>query len=99
MLKIANKSHVPEGKTIAIDLPDGRSIALFNQNGQYYALNNFCPHKGAPLNEGKVENGIVTCPWHCWKFDIKSGECLSPEEAKVRSYKLFFEGDSIFIES
>lgn len=67
----------------------GRSIGVFNVGGRYYALYNRCPHKGAPLCEGIVTDGvegpgrgryelvkegeIVRCPWHGWEFDITTG--------------------------
>lgn len=54
----------------------GRPIALFKLDGEVFALDGICPHKGAPLGQGTVENGIVSCPLHGWQFDIKTGACL-----------------------
>jgi len=67
----------------------GRSIGVFNVGGRYYALRNACPHRVAPLCEGRVrglvvsngpydvrverEGEIVACPWHGWEFDITTG--------------------------
>lgn len=48
-------------------------VAIFNVDGQFYALDGVCPHQGGPLGEGTLEGGIVTCPWHGWQFNVRSG--------------------------
>jgi nitrite reductase (NADH) small subunit/3-phenylpropionate/trans-cinnamate dioxygenase ferredoxin subunit len=50
-------------------------IALFNLDGQIYALENTCPHAGGPLGEGTIEGEHIACPWHGWKFHIPTGVC------------------------
>jgi NAD(P)H-dependent nitrite reductase small subunit len=59
---------------------EGKQIALFNVDGQLYALSNRCPHARGPLSEGTIEHDgetcTVTCPWHYAKFDLKNGHLL-----------------------
>jgi nitrite reductase/ring-hydroxylating ferredoxin subunit len=57
---------------------DGRQIALFQgAGGSVRACNNRCPHEGYPLCEGHVdEGGVLTCRWHNWKFDLRTGANL-----------------------
>jgi len=55
----------------------GRELAVFHLDNQFHVLDNHCPHAGGPLAEGTVEAGVVTCPWHAWKFDVASGRCLT----------------------
>lgn len=50
-----------------------RSVAMFNVDGEVYALDNACRHAGGPLGEGVLENGVVTCPWHWWRYDVRTG--------------------------
>lgn len=76
-MKLANIEDVPPGKSIVVLINDGREIALFNVDGNIYALDNACPHMGGPLGEGELENGCVTCPWHGWQFDVKTGACAN----------------------
>ncbi len=52
---------------------DDRIVALFNVDGSYYALDGVCPHQGGPLGKGKLEGCVVTCPWHGWQFDVRTG--------------------------
>jgi nitrite reductase/ring-hydroxylating ferredoxin subunit len=49
-------------------------VALFNVDGQFFALDGICPHQGGPLGEGKLTGCIVTCPWHGWQFDVRTGQ-------------------------
>ncbi len=58
-------------KTVAVG---DRELAVFNVAGAYYAIDNICPHQGAPLAEGFVQDGAVTCPWHAWCFDLATGK-------------------------
>jgi nitrite reductase (NADH) small subunit len=98
-IKIAEKKDIPLGKSIIAKIPGGREIALFNIDGHIYALGNSCPHMGGPLGEGEIEDCMVTCPWHGWQFDIKSGECQNMPGDDASSIPLIVQGDDIFIES
>jgi nitrite reductase (NADH) small subunit len=64
----------------------GRTIAVFRQrDGQLFASDNECPHRGGPLADGIVGAGKVICPLHTWKFDLATGRCLG-EEVTIRTY-------------
>ena len=59
---------------------NGRMVAVFNADGKYWAIDDFCPHMGASLAGGYVADGIVTCPWHAWRFCIRDGRwCDNPK--------------------
>jgi nitrite reductase/ring-hydroxylating ferredoxin subunit len=61
---------------------DGKAIALFNVDGAFHAMEDTCLHAGGPLHEGALDGPIVTCPWHDWQFDVRSGRCdLNPKVA------------------
>ena len=57
---------------------DGVEIALFNVDGQYYAIRDVCPHDDGPLAEGPLTDCVIKCPRHGAEFDIRSGQVLSP---------------------
>lgn len=71
---VAKIGDLPPGTCQSVELQD-HGIALFNLDGDIYALDNTCPHAGGPLGEGTVEGDLVECPWHGWKFHIKTGAC------------------------
>lgn len=78
---------------------EGRKIAVFNLDGRFYALEDACPHRGGPLSEGSVSDGAVSCPWHSARFDIKSGQHLSPPASRgVPSFPVKVEGSMIQVD-
>jgi len=78
---------LPDGNCKTIELPAGRELALFNINGEFYATENSCSHKGAPLSEGILCEHVIECDWHGWQFDVRTGECLTVPE-KVLTYEV-----------
>jgi 3-phenylpropionate/trans-cinnamate dioxygenase ferredoxin subunit len=78
---------------------DGREIALFNCDGEYFALDNDCTHIGGPLCEGEITGDRVVCPWHGAEFSIRTGEVFGPPaDENVNSYRVRVEGGRILIE-
>lgn len=74
-IPVAQAADLRPGTCLAVELPEF-GVALFNIEGEIYALDNTCPHAGGPLGEGCLDGDIIACPWHGWKFNIRSGECL-----------------------
>jgi nitrite reductase (NADH) small subunit len=70
--KLAAVADCPPGSGKEIVVAD-RVVALFNVDGQFFALDGVCPHQGGPLAEGELTGCIVTCPWHGWQFDVRTG--------------------------
>src|SRR4051794_17444011 len=81
-----------EGKTVVVR---GKMIALFRVHGAYFAIDDVCPHMGAPLSGGCVEDGIVTCPWHAWRFRLADGVWADNPRIKIGSYQVRVEGDEV----
>ncbi len=91
----------------------GREIGIFNIDGEYFALRNVCPHKGAPVCKGRQrplivamgvnqvsyerEGEIIKCPWHLWEFDIKTGRAMHDAAVGVRAYRTRREGDDVVV--
>ena len=73
-VRVADLKDVPEGAAKAVKV-GGRSVALFQHQGKFYATDNQCPHMGYPLTRGRVRNGVLTCDWHGWSYDMKGGGC------------------------
>src|SRR6266850_7881002 len=87
---------LPAGSCKTIDLPEGRELALYNVNGELYATENFCPHKGAPLSAGTLCEYVIECDWHGWQFDVRTGECLTVRE-KLETYEVVVDEGSVKI--
>jgi len=98
LTKVVEKKDLPAGSAKAVEV-NGKQIALFNVDDQYYAIDDTCTHAGGSLSEGDVAGTTVTCPWHGAEFNISNGEVLGePAEEGVKSYKVLIEGESISIE-
>ena len=97
-IKVGLVKDIKEGCARVVFLPDGEEIALFNIKGKILAINNECPHEGAPLDEGEVEDCKVTCPWHGWEFDLVTGACLNVEGEQVKVYPVEVKEGEIYLE-
>ena len=73
--RVAALADVPDGGTLAVEL-DGRPLVLARTGESVHALDDACPHAGAPLSEGVLDEGAVTCTWHGWSFRLTDGVCL-----------------------
>ena len=81
-IKALPLDELKPGQCRAIELEGGYGIALCNVEGEIFALDNTCPHAGGPLGEGTLRGDIVECPWHGWKFHVRTGQRVknpSPE--------------------
>lgn len=76
-VKVAGINEIAPGQGILVTVK-GTDIAVFNVDGNYFALSNACSHEEGPLAEGELSGHEVTCPWHGAKFDIRTGEVLGP---------------------
>ena len=96
--KAARIEDVPAGERKMVKV-GGKRIALFNIDGNYYAIDDTCTHKGGPLSEGQVVGTTVTCPWHHSSFDLRSGDAMTPPaEVGVSTYNVRVVDDDIEIE-
>ncbi len=76
-VKVASTNEIAPGEARLINVR-GKEIALFNIEGAFFALANPCTHEEGPLAEGEISGHEVTCPWHGARFDVRTGEVLSP---------------------
>lgn len=96
-VKLCSIDQAPQpGKGASVRSEDGRVLALFNVGGEYFACEDRCPHMDAPIHDGTIHRGIVTCLWHMWQFDIKSGECLLNEHIKLAKFPTSVESGVIY---
>ena len=95
-VKIMPEEDLPIGKSAIISAGEDE-IALFNYKGKYYAIANKCPHRGSPLGEGRIEEGIVICPGHEWRFKLESGANMQNPELFIPTYPVKVRNDNIYI--
>lgn len=93
-MTVGKTEEIASGSAKVVEA-NGREVAVFNLDGTFYAIDNLCVHKGGPLGEGAVEGEVVTCPWHSWRYDIKTGACLANPAAKVKTYEVSIENGEV----
>ena len=96
-VRVASVEDVPEGKGIVVDVGEKR-LAVFQDRGEFFALDETCPHRGGPLHEGVIRDGVVACPWHLWQFDLRNGVSPVNPLSKVQTYKTRIEGDDVLVD-
>ncbi|TWU24637.1 Rieske (2Fe-2S) protein [Bythopirellula polymerisocia] len=97
-ITVAKVGAILEGQGGTFAIGD-KLVAVFNRGGTYHAIDDLCPHMGASLGAGCLdEEGAVTCPWHAWRFDICDGTWRDNPRLKIPSYPVRIHGDKIQVQ-
>ena len=96
-ITVGNVGAVPEGRGATVKLKGGGELAVFNVGGELYAIENFCPHKAAPLADSRLYGNTVECDLHGWRFDVRSGECFTKKGCSIETYEVLIEDEMIKI--
>lgn len=94
--RVASVQDLDPGRGMVV-VVKGTRIALFNCDGTFYAIKNTCPHMGGELGEGYLEKDIVTCPWHGWRFNVKTGRNPEADVVGVRTFEVRVEGEDVLL--
>jgi nitrite reductase (NADH) small subunit len=98
LVRVAKTSDIPPGHAKAFVVGE-REIAVFNIDGTFFATDNTCPHQGGPLSEGWIEGHVVTCPWHAWCFDVRTGKMTLGEFCEIDRFKTHVIGPDLLVET
>ena len=93
-ITVTKTSAIREGRGKAFTV-NGRRVAIFNENGEFCAVDNTCPHALGSLGKGRIRNGIAVCPVHGYAYDTKTGECPTDPRLRIRTYPLIVEDEEI----
>ena len=96
-VRVAAAREVPPGAGCVVEA-GGRTLALFNVDGSYHAIDNACPHRGGPLGDGDLDGPIVSCPWHGWRWDVTSGANANNPAVRVACFPASDAGGDVFVE-
>ena len=95
-MKVASKNEILNGRGKVIDL-NGKKIAVLNDHEKFFAVDNACAHMQGPLGEGSCQDGKVTCPWHGWTYDLKTGKNTFSQHIKLNVYEVKINGEDILV--
>ena len=91
---VARIEEVPEG-TIAGVRAGEEEIALAHCDGGFYAVQAHCLHLQGPLAEGRLEGCVLSCPWHGWQYDVRTGENEFDRAICLRTYPVQVEDGEV----
>lgn len=95
-IRMGKLADLPVGGVIEKQIM-ARRIAVFNVGGKFYGIESDCKHMRASLANGSVKNGLITCKWHHWRYNLETGECLDLKGAYLKLYDVIVEGDDIYV--
>jgi nitrite reductase (NADH) small subunit len=95
-VRVAGRGEVTPGGALVVAI-DRYDVALFNVEGEIHAYENVCPHQGGPIGEGEIDGPFVTCPWHAWCFDLRTGFMRLGEYARLRRFDVRVDGDAVYV--
>ena len=86
---VCKVSDIPMGEARMFEVNEVM-IGVFHQAGQFFAMDNACPHAGASLSHGIIEGDVVRCRIHHWRFCIRNGTYLDEKKPKfnIRTYQV-----------
>jgi len=94
---IATVDQIPEGEGRVFEAA-GKTLAVFNADGRFYAIDNGCTHRGGPLGEGELDGTTVTCPWHGWRWDVTTGANVNNPAVKMACFPVSVENGQILVD-
>jgi len=97
-VRICQASEVPSEGAKLVTL-NQQEIAIIGRDGTFYAIENRCPHKGGPLGLGRVKNGIITCPWHRFRFELESGKSVTNQAMRATTYRIVVEQGDLLLQT
>src|ERR687887_1314741 len=96
-VKVAETKDVQTSQMKEVQI-NGEDVCIANVEGKYYAIGNVCTHEGGPLADGILEGYEVECPWHGSKFDVRTGEVISPPASESEPiYEIKVDGNSVLV--
>ena len=96
-IRLANIDDIPEGEGREYRVGN-HYVAVFQYEGRFYALEDICPHAGAPLYSGDLRDGTVMCMWHGWRFNLHDGICINhPRACDVTTFPVRVQGQDLYV--
>jgi nitrite reductase (NADH) small subunit len=91
---VASVEDLPRGSARIVQAGD-TEIALFHCDDGFHATQAHCLHLGGPLWQGRLEGCILSCPWHGWQYDVRTGENEFDRALKLETYEVVVEGGEV----
>jgi nitrite reductase/ring-hydroxylating ferredoxin subunit len=91
---VARVEDVPPGTIRGVEV-DGQAIAIANVGGQFFATQYACLHLEGPLGEGRLEGKTLSCPWHGWQYDVRTGKNEFDHAIRLQTFEVKVEDGEV----
>jgi nitrite reductase/ring-hydroxylating ferredoxin subunit len=95
--EVADASEIPDGERKLLSI-GGRSVGIFHHDGEWYAVRNYCLHRSGPIATGTLDGDVLTCPWHGYQYNVKSGEFLLDPAVKLETYPVEIRDGKVHVQ-
>lgn len=96
-VRVGSTADFPSGTAREVVAGD-RIVAIYSAGGELYALDGICPHQGGPLGKGTLDGCVVTCPWHGWQFDVRTGQHQINATLIHPRFDVRVEGENVLVD-
>ncbi|MEM1428271.1 MAG: Rieske 2Fe-2S domain-containing protein [Pseudomonadota bacterium] len=97
-VRVCSVDEIAEGRARIAMLPTGGRVAVFRHEGALSAISNACAHQNGPLGEGRIVDCVVTCPWHGFQYDVRTGRSPAPFTERVPTYRVALDGRDVLVD-
>ena len=97
MVFVDHVNEFPDGGSRVVTA-GGKDVAVFRVGDEFFAIDDRCPHAGASLSGGPVEDGVVTCPWHYWRFRLCDGTWADNPRIKTGAYRVRVVDGAVYVD-
>jgi nitrite reductase (NADH) small subunit len=91
---VARVDDVPPGTTLAVEVGE-QPIAIANVAGEFFATQGACLHLHGPLGEGRLEGEVLSCPWHGWQYDVRTGKNEFDHAIQLQTFEVKVEDGEV----
>lgn len=95
--EVCSASEIPDGERKIMRI-GGRSMGVFHHDGEWYAVRNYCLHRSGPVATGDLKGDVLTCPWHGYQYDVKTGEFLLDPAVKLEAYPVEIRDGKVHVQ-
>ena len=92
--KVGRVEDIPPGTIRAVEV-DEQEIAIANVGGEFYATQGHCLHLSGPLGDGRLEGKTLSCPWHGWQYDVRTGKNEFDHAIQLQTFEVKVEGGEV----
>lgn len=96
-IDICTAKELALGQRRIVDIDNGDEVLVLNVDGDYYAINNVCPHVGAALERGTVVDGVLFCPLHQWGFCLATGQSVDDDALCAQTYRVAIQDEHLYL--